>query len=46
MVQASKHPFVTGEPFTCPYMPAPETSRVVSSIRYFIKYITLLLIFC
>ncbi|KAI3757021.1 hypothetical protein L6452_04554 [Arctium lappa] len=27
-LQASKHPFVTGEPFTCPYMPAPETPRV------------------
>lgn len=26
--QASKHPFVTGEPFTCPYSPAPETPRV------------------
>ncbi|KAI3708274.1 hypothetical protein L2E82_37440 [Cichorium intybus] len=28
-LQASKHPFVTGEPFTCPYTPAPETPRVV-----------------
>ncbi|CAN4085515.1 unnamed protein product [Withania somnifera] len=27
-VQASKHPFVTGEPFTCPYRPAPETPRL------------------
>ncbi|KAL3837931.1 hypothetical protein ACJIZ3_022522 [Penstemon smallii] len=27
-LQASKHPFVTGEPFTCPYKPAPETPRV------------------
>lgn len=27
-LQASKHPFVTGEPFTCPYTPAPETPRV------------------
>ncbi|KAI3762331.1 hypothetical protein L1987_52758 [Smallanthus sonchifolius] len=27
-LQASKHPFVTGEPFTCPYMPAPEAPRV------------------
>ncbi|XP_010528678.1 PREDICTED: serine/threonine-protein kinase ppk15 [Tarenaya hassleriana] len=26
--QASKHPFVTGEPFTCPYKPPPETPRV------------------
>lgn len=26
--QASKHPFVTGEPFTCPYKPLPETPRV------------------
>ncbi|CAN1246429.1 Dual specificity protein kinase YAK1 homolog [Linum grandiflorum] len=23
--QASKHPFVTGEPFTCPYIPPPES---------------------
>ncbi|GJT90534.1 dual specificity protein kinase YAK1 [Tanacetum coccineum] len=27
-LQASKHPFVTGEPFTGPYIPAPETPRV------------------
>ncbi|KAI3705940.1 hypothetical protein L1987_76189 [Smallanthus sonchifolius] len=27
-LQASKHPFVTGEPFTRPYTPAPETPRV------------------
>ncbi|GAB2286494.1 hypothetical protein Dimus_020893 [Dionaea muscipula] len=26
--QAMKHPFVTGEPFTCPYRPPPETPRV------------------
>ncbi|GMJ11322.1 yeast YAK1-related gene 1 [Hibiscus trionum] len=26
--QASKHPFVTGEPFTCPYRPPPETPRL------------------
>lgn len=26
--QASKHPFVTGEPFTCPYRPPAETPRV------------------
>ncbi|KAI4295237.1 hypothetical protein L6164_035304 [Bauhinia variegata] len=26
--QASKHPFVTGEPFTYPYKPPPETPRV------------------
>ncbi|KAL1332137.1 hypothetical protein HN51_061000 [Arachis hypogaea] len=26
--QASKHPFVTGEPFTQPYQPPPETPRV------------------
>ncbi|CAH8277152.1 unnamed protein product [Arabidopsis lyrata] len=26
--QAAKHPFITGEPFTCPYNPAPETPRV------------------
>ncbi|XP_057417744.1 dual specificity protein kinase YAK1 homolog isoform X2 [Lotus japonicus] len=26
--QASKHPFVTGEPFTHPYKPAPETPHV------------------
>ncbi|KAM1407711.1 hypothetical protein ACFX2F_002253 [Malus domestica] len=27
-VQASKHPFVTGEPFTCPYKPPSETPRM------------------
>ncbi|GAA0149160.1 protein modifying enzyme [Lithospermum erythrorhizon] len=27
-LQAAKHPFLTGEPFTCPYSPAPETPRV------------------
>ncbi|GAB4833058.1 dual specificity protein kinase yak1 [Ancistrocladus abbreviatus] len=26
--QASKHPFVTGEPFKCPFIPPPETPRV------------------
>uniref|UniRef100_A0A6N2LCF6 Protein kinase domain-containing protein n=1 Tax=Salix viminalis TaxID=40686 RepID=A0A6N2LCF6_SALVM len=26
--QASKHPFVTGEPFTCPYKPPLETPRM------------------
>ncbi|CAN1765502.1 Dual specificity protein kinase YAK1 homolog [Linum perenne] len=26
--QASKHPFVTGEPFTCPYKPPPESPRM------------------
>ncbi|KAK8690067.1 hypothetical protein V6N13_088770 [Hibiscus sabdariffa] len=26
-LQASKHPFVTGEPFTCPYRPSPESPR-------------------
>ncbi|KAL1201056.1 putative dual specificity protein kinase YAK1 [Cardamine amara subsp. amara] len=26
--QAAKHPFITGEPFTCPYNPPPETPRV------------------
>lgn len=26
--QASKHPFVTGEPFTCPYKPPPETPHI------------------
>ncbi|XP_044481848.1 dual specificity protein kinase YAK1 homolog isoform X2 [Mangifera indica] len=26
--QASRHPFVTGEPFTCPYEPPPETPRM------------------
>ncbi|XP_038699889.1 dual specificity protein kinase YAK1 homolog isoform X2 [Tripterygium wilfordii] len=26
--QASKHPFVTGEPFTCPYKPPPETRHM------------------
>ncbi|RVW19601.1 Dual specificity protein kinase YAK1-like [Vitis vinifera] len=32
--QASKHPFVTGEPFTCPYRPPAETPRVVSGSIY------------
>ncbi|KAL0317843.1 UNVERIFIED_CONTAM: Dual specificity protein kinase YAK1 [Sesamum angustifolium] len=27
-LQASKHPFVTGEPFTCPYKPVPETPHM------------------
>ncbi|KAK5825635.1 hypothetical protein PVK06_020492 [Gossypium arboreum] len=27
--QASKHPFVTGEPFTRPYRPPPETLHLV-----------------
>uniref|UniRef100_A0A5B7A0F1 Putative ATP binding protein isoform 1 n=1 Tax=Davidia involucrata TaxID=16924 RepID=A0A5B7A0F1_DAVIN len=27
-LQASKHPFVTGEPFTCHFKPPPETPRV------------------
>ncbi|KOM32070.1 hypothetical protein LR48_Vigan01g162600 [Vigna angularis] len=27
-VQASKHPFVTGEPFTHPYKPPPETPQM------------------
>ncbi|XP_059667451.1 dual specificity protein kinase YAK1 homolog isoform X2 [Cornus florida] len=27
-LQASKHPFVTGEPFTCPFKPPPETPRM------------------
>ncbi|KAI3806329.1 hypothetical protein L1987_22228 [Smallanthus sonchifolius] len=31
-LEASKHPFVIGEPVTCPYMPAPEAYRVVSNI--------------
>ncbi|KAG5400103.1 hypothetical protein IGI04_014710 [Brassica rapa subsp. trilocularis] len=26
--QAAKHPFITGEPFTCPYNPPPETPYV------------------
>lgn len=30
--QASKHPFVTGEPFTCPYKPPLETARLVSDL--------------
>ncbi|KAF3557147.1 hypothetical protein F2Q69_00015951 [Brassica cretica] len=25
---AAKHPFITGEPFTCPYNPPPETPHV------------------
>ncbi|KAE9614509.1 hypothetical protein Lal_00012119 [Lupinus albus] len=33
--QASKHPFVTGEPFTQPYKPSPKTPRmpVVQNIK-------------
>ncbi|CAA0820121.1 yeast YAK1-related gene 1 [Striga hermonthica] len=27
-LQASKHPFLTGEPFTCPYKPIPETPHM------------------
>ncbi|KAL6008621.1 hypothetical protein ACLOJK_034135 [Asimina triloba] len=27
-LQAVRHPFVTGEPFTSPYRPAPETPRI------------------
>ncbi|URE39949.1 Protein kinase domain [Musa troglodytarum] len=27
-LQASGHPFVTGEPFRCPYQPYPETPRI------------------
>ncbi|ONK73738.1 uncharacterized protein A4U43_C04F34750 [Asparagus officinalis] len=27
-LQASRHPFVTGEPFMYPYQPPPETSRI------------------
>ncbi|CAA7406456.1 unnamed protein product [Spirodela intermedia] len=27
-LQASKHPFVTGEPFTCPYKPLQETPHI------------------
>ncbi|CAL5368012.1 unnamed protein product [Camellia sinensis] len=30
-LQASKHPFVTGEPFTCPYKPPLETPRMLVS---------------
>lgn len=32
--QASKHPFVTGEPFTCPYKPPPETPHVPVSQKF------------
>ncbi|CAH8362305.1 unnamed protein product [Eruca vesicaria subsp. sativa] len=28
--QAAKHPFITGEPFTCPYNPPPETPHHVT----------------
>ncbi|KAK5803836.1 hypothetical protein PVK06_031485 [Gossypium arboreum] len=31
--QASKHPFVTGEPFTRPYRPPPETPHLVRDLR-------------
>jgi hypothetical protein len=30
--QALSHPFITGEPFTSPYEPVPETARIVSTI--------------
>lgn len=33
-LQASKHPFVTGEPFTRPYKPPLETPRMVSGPIY------------
>ncbi|RRT70042.1 hypothetical protein B296_00036799 [Ensete ventricosum] len=36
--QASGHPFVTGEPFRCPYKPPPESPRIVSSVN---KYLPL-----
>ncbi|KAG9155732.1 hypothetical protein Leryth_004003 [Lithospermum erythrorhizon] len=36
--QASKHPFVTGEPFTCPYRQAPETPRVPVSHNARVDY--------
>ncbi|KAK5785672.1 hypothetical protein PVK06_040277 [Gossypium arboreum] len=29
LFQASKHPFVTGEPFTRPYRPPPETPHLI-----------------
>ncbi|CAK7333773.1 unnamed protein product [Dovyalis caffra] len=32
--QASKHPFVTGEPFTCPYKPPLETPRMPVSQNF------------
>lgn len=32
--QASRHPFVTGEPFSCPYEPPSETPRIVSSLLF------------
>ncbi|KAL8141538.1 hypothetical protein V2J09_014570 [Rumex salicifolius] len=32
--QASKHPFITGEPFTCPYKPPEETQRLPVSHNY------------
>ncbi|KAI3708265.1 hypothetical protein L2E82_37430 [Cichorium intybus] len=37
-LQASKHPFVTGEPFTCPNTPAPETPRVPVSHNMKVDY--------
>ncbi|KAL9232144.1 hypothetical protein vseg_007283 [Gypsophila vaccaria] len=36
--QASKHPFVTGEPFLCPYKPLPETSRVPVAQRFMVDH--------
>ena len=29
-LQAVKHPFITDEPYTGPYVPAPETPRTVT----------------
>ncbi|KAK9714598.1 hypothetical protein RND81_06G106200 [Saponaria officinalis] len=37
-MQASKHPFVTGEPFTCPYTPLPETPRVPVSQNFKVNH--------
>jgi hypothetical protein len=32
LFQALSHPFITGEPFTTPFEPVPETARIVSMI--------------
>jgi hypothetical protein len=40
LFQALYHPFITGESFTGPYEPVPETARIVSMVlfSYFILH--------
>ncbi|XP_068635359.1 dual specificity protein kinase YAK1 homolog [Aristolochia californica] len=37
-LQAVQHPFVTGEPFACPYKPLPETPRILVSQNVMVDY--------